>query len=122
MKITNSELKEILNLHKKWFLTDGAKGKQANLWKADLRKANLREADLEMTSIYTFSLGKHFAFYHQSTAYDGGDYLRIGCLGHSLSDWLKDCEKIGQKNDYRKSDIVLYRKMMMFINDNIKKV
>jgi uncharacterized protein YjbI with pentapeptide repeats len=42
---TAEELKEILELHRKWVEGD-ASGKRANLRGADLRWADLREADL----------------------------------------------------------------------------
>ena len=75
------ELKEVLRKHKLWL--EGKKGGvRCDLRSADLKGADLRGADLEgaylegaylegadlyNTSILTFSLGKHFAFFMRDT-------------------------------------------------------
>ena len=44
--MTHKELKEILELHKKW-LEGKEEGERANLWEANLRRADLRGANLD---------------------------------------------------------------------------
>ena len=60
-----------------------------NLKGADLAGANLEGAIINNTSIITFSLGKHFGFYHEG-------YVKIACHGMSLAEWLKHYEEIGK--------------------------
>ena len=85
----------------------------ANLRGADLRGADLSDADLKGanlfdTSIITFQLGKHFAFYHEG-------YLRIGCQGHTLTHWIGNVNEIGKVNSYTESQIELYKSMINWI-------
>ncbi len=46
-EISQEELQEILEQHRKWVETWGKEGEQANLQGADLSEANLQEANLE---------------------------------------------------------------------------
>jgi uncharacterized protein YjbI with pentapeptide repeats len=55
MTYTTEQLKEILDLHKRW-LNNEPDGKQANLRNADLRKADLRKADLRYANLYNADL------------------------------------------------------------------
>ena len=48
-KITEEELKEILEQHRLWLDSNGKEGKRANLTGADLRRANLTGANLTNT-------------------------------------------------------------------------
>jgi len=131
------ELDEIIKKHKMW-LEGYKKGMKADLREADLRRADLRGAnlrganleradleganlyganlegadlygaDLYGTSVISFQLGKHFGFYHEG-------YLRIGCIGHDLKHWLENIESIGQKNNYTKEEIELYKAQIELI-------
>jgi len=78
----------------------------AQLTGANLKGAGLKDADLFNTSILSFQLGKHFAFYHEG-------YLKIGCQGHSLEYWVENVNEIGKDNNYSESEI---RRYTIFIN------
>lgn len=49
--MNQSELNKILEEHKKWLMTDGEKGKRADLRFADLSSANLRYANLRSANL-----------------------------------------------------------------------
>ena len=85
----------------------------ANLSEANLSGADLRCADLSNTCVFGFCLGKHFGFFHKSISYESGDYVKIGCIGHSLDYWLANIESIGSVNNYNESEIRLYKSMLM---------
>ncbi len=74
----------------------------ANLYMANLSGAYLSRAKQRIVSIYTTR--------HQIIAID--DDIKIGCYRMSLSDWLKNYESIGMKNEYSKSEIELYGKLL----------
>ena len=88
----------------------------ADLRNADLIDANLENADLTNTNIYSFTLGKHFAYFHRSNAYPTGNYLRIGCLGMSLQEWLNKYEEIGKKEGYSRVEVDNYGLMIKLLN------
>ena len=93
----------------------GADLREADLWGADLEGAYLRGADLNFCSdIISFTLGKHFGFAQLSTG-----YVKIGCEGHSISDWLENVEQIGQANNYTNEQLWLYKKMLKLIQKQI---
>lgn len=108
----------------------GAYLEEANLKGAYLERANLEEsylegaylvgAHLEKTEIFTFQCFRDFGFYHRGKQYKGGDYLQIGCSGYSLQQWINHYIKIGEANNYTKTEMELYYKMMLFIQKNIK--
>jgi uncharacterized protein YjbI with pentapeptide repeats len=50
-KLTQEELKDILEMHKLWLDTEGIEGAKANLEGANLKDANLRGANLEGTNL-----------------------------------------------------------------------
>ena len=56
MKYTKSELRKVLEEHKKW-LTDSTTGCPADLSNADLREADLRGADLRWANLSNADLG-----------------------------------------------------------------
>ena len=69
--MNQEELKEILELHRKWlFNIEG--GKKANLSNADLRYANLSNADLSNANLRNANL---------SNAKTNNRYIQIGCIG-----------------------------------------
>ena len=134
MKVNGYEIKEGANLKGAYLKGADLKGadlERANLYGADLRGAYLREADLKgadlkganlygadlegadlyNTSIVSFQLGKHFGYYHEN-------YLKIGCIGHSLEYWLENIESIGQENGYTKEEIKAYFSMIKLIKEN----
>lgn len=92
----------------------GADLEGANLRGANLRGASLRYANLENTCIISFSLGKHFSYYQPSNK-----YLRIGCLGESLEEWVTQFKGIGEKNDYSREEIELYGAMINLLNEKV---
>ena len=104
MKVNGYEIKEGANLK-------GAYLKGADLKGANLYGADLEGADLYNTSIVSFQLGKHFGYYHEN-------YLKIGCIGHSLEYWLENIESIGQENGYTKEEIKAYFSMIKLIKEN----
>ena len=134
MKVNGYEIKEGANLKGAYLKGADLKGadlERANLYGADLRGAYLRGADLKgadlkganlygadlegadlyNTSIVSFQLGKHFGYYHEN-------YLKIGCIGHSLEYWLENIESIGQENGYTKEEIKAYFSMIKLIKEN----
>jgi len=52
-----SKLKEILDQHRLWIVTNGVQGERADLKDADLRGASLYRADLRGASLYRANLG-----------------------------------------------------------------
>ena len=56
-EISEEELKEILEEHKKWVETEGKEGIQANLHNANLMEANLMEANLGGANLLEADLG-----------------------------------------------------------------
>lgn len=91
----------------------GADLREANLSGADLRGAYLSGADLShVTDIISFTLGKHFGFYHISK-----DYLKIGCEGMSLDEWASQYEQIGKSEGYSDVQIKLYGKQIKLIQE-----
>ena len=101
----------------------GANLKEADLKEADLKGADLVGAYLEgadlnfCSDIISFTLGKHFGFAQLSTG-----YVKIGCEGHSISDWLENVEQIGQANNYTDEQIFDYKYILTFIQDKINKL
>jgi len=104
---TSEELKEILELHKKWLNSKGG-GIRADLSSADLSSANLRSADLsyanlryanlryadlssaigEMTFIKSLQCEKYLISYTHN-------FLNIECQSHTIKEWKNfDDEKI----------------------------
>lgn len=81
---------------------DGSEKEYETLVNAYLRNANLRGADLENTYVYSFTLGKHFGFYHEG-------YVKIGCKGYRLDYWLEHVEEIGEANGYTQNEIFRYK-------------
>ena len=82
-------------------ILEGADFRNADLRSADLEGANLEGAYLYNTSILTFSLGKHFAFFHEG-------YLKIGCMEMNIEEWVEKFEDIGRDQDYSDFEIDLY--------------
>jgi uncharacterized protein YjbI with pentapeptide repeats len=88
----------------------GANLEEANLGGADLRGANLREADLRRadlshTCVTGFYCGKDFGFHHEG-------YVKIGCVGMPLQDWLMKYKEIGKEHGYSGEDIQRYGIML----------
>jgi hypothetical protein len=73
----------------------------ANLTNANLSEAYLTSTDLEFTNIISGTLGAHFYFYHEG-------YLKIGCKGMSLFEWMLSYEDVGKFQGYSKKQIYLY--------------
>ena len=55
-EISEEELKQILEEHKKWLESDGEAGEQADLRKANLKKAYLGGANLQKADIWNANL------------------------------------------------------------------
>ena len=95
------DLDKILADHKLWLDTEGEQGQRANLKGAYLRGAYLTDADLTWANlidiknkfIFTFSVGKHFAYYC-----DG--FIKIGCITKTVSEWLTEYNTVGKGNNY----------------------
>jgi hypothetical protein len=99
----------------------GANLEGANLEGADLRGADLRSADLRWvnlygTDVYFFQLGKHSGFAHVGDQYEGGNYVRIGCRGGSLSWWLEHYQEIGQREGYTEEQIARYGDQLQLLS------
>mgnify|MGYP000016391168 CR=1 FL=1 len=89
--MTNEELKEILELHRKWlFNIDG--GKRADLSYADLRSADLSYADLRSADLSSANLSSADLSYanlrsadlssaNLSSAKTDKRYIQISCIG-----------------------------------------
>ena len=117
-----TKLQQILEDHVKW-LKGNTKGKRADLRGADLRGADLRDANLNganlsganlrgadlrgadlgganlsFTCIKGFYINNYFGYMH-------GDTVRIGCLSHSISYWIKNYKDIGKIQGYTEIDI-----------------
>ena len=115
-KISEQELKDILDKHGKWLRNEEggeradlsyANLRYANLRSADLRYANLRyadlrSADLSYANLMFFQFQKHQAFF----TLDGT--LRIGCIAMPVSEWLLGFQEIGKKNEYTPQQIKAY--------------
>ena len=87
----------------------GAYLKRANLQGANLQGAYLQGADLQYTIILSFTLGKHFGFYHEG-------YLKIGCHGRLLDKWTDEfISELGNKESYTDNEIYLYRQQINII-------
>lgn len=139
MKMSEQELKYILDKHGKW-LRSKENGKRANLAGADLTcvnliGANLAGADLERANLYganltwtdlygtslegktivTFQFGKHAAFYR------GLDEIQIGCYKHSIEHWVSNFEAIGKSNGYSNDEIQKYGRFIKSCARNFKK-
>ena len=80
----------------------------AYLTGADLTGADLTGAYLSGADIFQFQAGKFHAFYHISSAYKNGNYLKIGCEGHSLAHWLEHGREIGKKAGFAAEEIELH--------------
>jgi len=66
-EITQDELKEILEQHRKWVESEGKEGEKAelrvaNLQEADLFDANLQEANLSRANLWGANLGTDLTF------------------------------------------------------------
>ena len=122
--MTKEELQKILDDHKLG-LSDSTKGQRANLRGADLSNtdlinANLRGAyligaNLSNTCVFTFSLGAHSGFAHFGDQYEGGSYVKIGCRGLSLVDWLENYKAIGKSNGYTDKQIKDYGDFLKYL-------
>jgi len=86
----------------------------ANLYGACLEGANLRGANLEganleganivyVAGVIGFCLGEHFGF---MTLHN--QYVRIGCKGMSLDDWLLNYQEVGKIEGYTEEEIRRY--------------
>lgn len=73
----------------------------ANLAYASLIGADLANASLSKTNITTFQFNRHFAFHHEG-------YVKIGCQGMALDEWLDSYEEIGKKEGYTEKEIKAY--------------
>ena len=80
----------------------------SNLSNCNLYNSNLSNCDLSHTEVFTFTLGRHMGWCHFSDKYDEGSYVRIGCHGYSLKEWLKEYEEIGRKEKYSKKEVERY--------------
>ena len=81
---TKDELKEILDLHKKW-LNKEAGGCRADLSSANLSRADLRYADLsyaigEMGYVKSLQCEKYYISYTHT-------HMNIGCQSHTITGW-----------------------------------
>ena len=90
----------------------GADLRGAYLKSADLRDADLKGAYLEDTSIISANLGRHFAFFHEG-------YLKIGCEGRIIEDWLHCYKEIGASAKYSLEEIKLYKNFIKFVYKNV---
>ncbi len=79
----------------------GANLQEANLREAYLQGANLQEANLQRTNIITFQANRDFAFHHEG-------YIKIGCKGMMLDEWLDRYEEIGKEEGYTNQEITMY--------------
>ena len=77
-KITEEELKEILERHKLWLDSNEKKGKRADLSDADLTRANLRYADLTGAYLTGSNLSRADLFF--------ADLTRVDLSGANLTD------------------------------------
>jgi len=98
--MTDIELKVILELHDKW-LKDIDGGKCANLSDADLSDAN-----------YIKIIGSR-----HELQYCGGIVL-IGCIKHTIGEWLDKYGVIGKENKYTQKEIREYGVYLNMIKDN----
>jgi len=86
----------------------------ANLSNANLSNANLYRADLlkiKNKFIFTFQIGKHFAYYC-----DG--FIKIGCKCLTIDEWIERGREIGLGNNYSEEEIKNYIKAIEFIKGN----
>ena len=92
----------------------GADMQGANMQRADLEGADLQGADLQDTSISSFTLGRHFGFYHEG-------YLKIGCHGRLIDKWTdKFISELGNNESYTDNEIKKYRKQINLIKEFAK--
>jgi hypothetical protein len=83
---------------------EGASLIAANLQGANLKGANLQGADLYCIKnkfIFTFQIGKHFAYYC-----DG--FIKIGCKCLPINEWIANAVQIGKENGYSEIEIGNY--------------
>ena len=91
----------------------------ADLYNANLSNANLSNADLYRADllkiknkfIFTFQIGKHFAYYC-----DG--FIKIGCKCLTIDEWIERGREIGLGNNYSEEEIKNYIKAIEFIKGN----
>ena len=134
LKMGDIELKVILELHDKWLKDNG--GKCANLRGADLEGADLRGAYLRSTDLRSAYLWganlvgadlwgadlsdanyiKIIGSRHE-LQYCGGIVL-IGCIKHTIDEWIEQYEVIGKENDYTEKEIKEYGVYLRMINDS----
>ena len=100
-KISEQELKGILDKHGKWLRCEEG-GEKVDLSNSDLRGSNLRGSDLSYSDLVMFQLNRHVAYFTR----DGS--LRIGCLLMPISEWVLGFEEIGKKHDYTAIEIKAY--------------
>jgi hypothetical protein len=80
----------------------GANLIRANLRRANLIGANLEGANLQDTSIFSFTLGKHFCFIHE-------DVVKLGCHSFKRSEINRPMlRKLGKEEGYNKEEVKLY--------------
>jgi hypothetical protein len=60
-----------------------------------------------------FTLGKHFAFL-------AGDYLKIGCTGMKVDEWLEKYRAVGIEAGYTEGEIERYGKLIKFCKNLIE--
>jgi hypothetical protein len=91
----------------------GADLRGADLRGANLSEANLRGADLREQIITLIQGTKHFVQHMQ-------DQIKIGCVTHSIKDWVKDYKKIGVEYTYTKEEIQEYYLYIKMIEKKMK--
>ena len=83
-KITEEELKEILEQHKLWFNSKGKEGKCADLYRADLTDADLSRADLRLANLSGAILTNAILTHANLTGANlTGAYLQCANLTHA---------------------------------------
>ena len=100
-KISEQELKDILDKHGKWLRNEEG-GERADLSSADLRSADLSWADLRSADLVLFQFNRDQAFFTK----DG--MLRIGCIFMPISEWLIGYEEIAKRHGYTEIETQAY--------------
>ncbi|MFN7455127.1 MAG: pentapeptide repeat-containing protein [Pseudobdellovibrionaceae bacterium] len=118
-KISEQELKDILDKHDKWLKSEDG-GEKANLSNcdlsfADLSYADLRSANLSFSDLMIFQMQRHQAFY----TFDGT--LRIGCEVMPITEWALGFKQIGRANGYTDEQIEAYGDFIMMCLKHFKR-